>query len=306
VAGTVALLLVAVLAIRAFGDGGGTSPPPRPLDEVRALAGAPQTQEGLRVDVQVTQSLVPAAALRTFALPAGEIRGRLWVARGDLWRLELQGLGHDWQLTREGGLLRLYGSPSQTLYALPAALLPGGLAALGPTDVAGPEPRVVAGRPAYRVRYAPRDPEVLIGAVELTTDAATGVPLEVAVRPRAGGPPVLRMRATSVTREAVGEDRVRVRAPGGGSTVPLGPVLDLAQRSGTLSVRGSGWARVLRLRGAPGGAGDLLRRLGGLQAEGEGAPALRLPLASALSVGDGFLVGAVTPGRLRREADDGE
>jgi len=294
VAAVTALLVVRALA----GDGGGP-PAPRPLAEVRALAGAPRTGEGVRVDLRVTQSALPAAFARSQALPEGTTRGRLWVARADLWRLELQGEGHDWQLTREGGLLRLYGSASQTLLTLTVDRVPAGVAGIGPTRVSGPEPRVVAGRAAYRVRYAPVGRGLLVEALEVTSDAETGVPLEVALRAR-GGRRVLHARATGFHHEPVGADRVRVRAPRAGTTAPLGAVLALAERGAALRVEGTGWGRVLRLRGGGDGIGALLRRLSGA---GDDDPApgpvtLRLPLLTAV-VGDaGVRVGAVTPERL--------
>lgn len=288
------------LCVVGAGCSHGAAPPgPRPVAQVRAQLGAPDPGEGLEAVLSVDQSVVPGALLGRLALPAGPLRGRLWVRARDAWRMEVQGDGHDWQLAREGDLLRLYSSASQTAYTLGTAVIPDGLAAVGPVEVGAAQPAVVAGRPAYRVVYRPRGDGLLLDSVAVTADARTGVPLDLRVIAVGRPAPVLRITATRVTATAVPAVRIRVRAPRNGSTVPLDLLLAAGRATGGVQVVGSGWGRALRLPLSSGAAAGVLDGLG--RARDRSAPARRAvstALLSALSDGRSLLVGPVTLERL--------
>lgn len=285
----------AVVALRAADGGEAPPPPPRPVAEVRALLGNPRVGDGVAMSVDVTQSVVPGAALGRFGLPDGTIRGRLWIRSGTAWRLELQGTGHDWQLTREDGLLRLYWSGSQTAYTLARDVLPTGIAAVGSTGVPPAEPGTVAGRAVHHVTWRPRGEGLLIDRIRVAVDAETGAPLDIAVWSVRGGGPVVRMRATAFRHERVGEDRIRVRPPAAGSTVPIGTLLALGERTGQVRTVGEGWGRVLLLPDLPGA-------VAGLGGNPDGDVLLRTPLISVVGAAESVAVGALEPEEVRARA----
>jgi hypothetical protein len=299
---TLALVAAAGVVVAAAGDGDPPPPAPAPAERVRALLGDPRPGPGVSAVIRVDQSVVPGASLERFALPAGTIRGRLWVRSADRWRVELQGTGHDWQLVREGGTVSAYWSGSQTRYTIPAALLPASLGAVGPVVVSPPRPTVVAGRPGHEVVYRPAAPASLVRAVRVTADAATGVPLAVRVDSVRTAGPVLDVRATSVDDGGVDERTLRLDPPETASTVPVGTLLALGQGAGALSVRGSGWERAVRL--PVDAAPDALRRALGVAGTTRG-DVTESPLLTALVAGGtppGLVVGPVTAERLRELA----
>lgn len=297
----VGAVLVIALAVR---TGGAAPPPPRPLEAVRASLGAPEPGPGLSAVLRVEQSVVPGAFLGRVALPTGEIRGRMWVRSADAWRVELQGPGHDWNLAREGGLVRLYSSASQTCFVIGVDELPGAIAGIGPTGVAGAEPGTVAGRPVHRVTYRPRGEGLLIESITVAVDAATGVPLALEVRSTRRRDPVLTMTATRVEEEDVPAERVRVRAPENGTTVPLGALLGVGRDRGAVEVRGGGWGRAFRLSRLPDSVGGVLDALGGERDRSAPAPAgVETPLLSVVADGDAVLAGPLTLAALEALRD---
>lgn len=300
IAARIAVFAGIPVALAGAGCSGGAAPPaPRPTGEVRAELGAPTPGAGFTAVLDVTQSVIPGALRDRLALPTGTWRGRMWVRARDAWRLEVQGDGHDWQLAREGDVLRLYSSASQTAYTLGIDRVPDGLAAVGPVDVGAAEPVVVADRPAYRIVYRPRGTGLLVRTIAVAVDAQTGVPLEVRLGAIGQQEPVLHMIATRVSTAPVPAARVRVRAPRNGTTVPLDLLIAAGQAGAGVQVVGTGWARALRLPLGADGAGGVLDALGG--ARDASAPERRgvaTPLLSALVRGRVLLVGPVTPATL--------
>jgi hypothetical protein len=299
-AAVLALLAGGVLAtaIATRGDDG-PPPPPRGLGEVRRDLGAPRVADGFAAVVQIDQSILPLSLVRSAALPDSTIRGRFWAIARDRWRLELQGTGQDWQLVRDGATLFAYDSASQRRFSIAASQVPDGLAAIGPTDVGPAEPVRVAGRGAYRVSYRPRGDDLLIGRIDISADAATGVPLEVAIWARGADSPAIRIHATSAGPANVPPERVRLDPPPTATEIPVGTLLALGQRSGQASVRGTGWERVLVLPGVDG-----LGALGQDADSGVGA-SLVTPLLTVL-VSPGArpttVIGALSADALRRRA----
>jgi hypothetical protein len=274
-------LLLAGAAV--WGGGGTAAPPPRePTATVRERLGAPEVGSGLSGVVRVRQSLLPEALARAAALPGTDVRGRFWVRSADAWRLELQGTGHDFQVVRSGPEIQIYDDARQRLITVPVALLPDGLAAVGPTRVAQGRPTTIAGRPAHVLRYRPLGRDVLLREVEVGVDAATGVPLSLRVFARDREEPVVDAQARSADEQSVPAERVRLEPPAGATTVPLG-ALGLAARLGTGPLRtvGRGWERVLVLDGGlPGGAP-------GQDEQGDGTAVLRTPIASLVTLSAG-------------------
>ncbi len=300
VAATVLALVALALAVTMVATRGDDAalPQPRALGEVRADLGAPRIGHGFAGVVEVEQSILPRSLVRSAALPDTTIRGRFWALNRDRWRLELQGTGQDWQLVRAGPTIFAYDSASQRRFSIAVAQIPDGLAAIGPTDVGPAEPVRVAGRGAYRVSYRPRGDDLLIGRIDISADAATGVPLEVAIWARDAGSAAIRLRATEAGPARVSPERVRLDPPPTATDIPVGTLIALGERSGRASVRGSGWERILVLPG-----------LDGLSALGEADPStgasLMTPLLTVF-VNAGktptTLVGAVNADALRRRA----
>lgn len=294
-AGGAVLVAAGAFALTRGGDAA-QPPPARPAAEVRSLIGSPRVGRGLAMSVEVRQSVVPAALLSRSALPPGTIPGRLWVRSADEWRLELRGAGHDWQLSREDGVLRLYSSASQTAYTAGRDLLPGSLRAAGPLSVDPPVPGTLAGRAVHRITYRPRGDDLLLDRVEIAADAATGAPLGIRAWSVGRDDPVLEMTATSVREEAVSRERITVRPPRAGSTVPLGTLLSLGRATGGLRVVGTGWERVVVLPRLP------VTLPGAPDDGGAPPPALQTPLLGVVPVGEGAAVGLLPAPRVREAA----
>jgi hypothetical protein len=230
---------VATLAVTASG-GGGALPPAKPLPEAihDSLAGI--DVEGVSARVTFTNNLFPSGALLGSAAPAllSGGSGRLWLTADGRGRLELQSDAGDAQITWRPGTLSVYDSSSDTVYrvALPVsaprsdtgtvptvAQISAALARIETDAVlSGAEPVDIAGLPAYAVLLTPKQDGGLLGAVEVSWDAARAVPLRVAVYARGVSSPVLALTANEVTYGPVADDVVDVAPPADAHVVDLG------------------------------------------------------------------------------------
>ena len=199
----------AALAVTAFG-GGGSTPPAEPLAQAVHDALSAPPVEGVSADISFSNHLFDATSLGALGAASPLLSGatgRLWITNDGHLRLELQSSAGDTEIVSDGTTLSVYDGSSNTAYELPlpqassapaagttppsVAEIESALSALAAeADVSGATPDSVAGQPAYTVTVSPKTGGGLIGGVELSWDAATGVPLRVAVdgerRERAG------------------------------------------------------------------------------------------------------------------------
>lgn len=211
-----------------------------------------------------------------------------------------------------GGLLGgLLGGPLGGLLGGPlGALASGGvadalLAALAPSTVVsvGPAERV-AGRAAYRLWLAPRQPESLVRRVEVALDAATGVPLSVGVWARGQAAPALQASFTSISFGPVPASVFDVAAPPGARVAPLAGLLPGGVPGGGVRLLGHGWLKVLALRAGPGQVmAGLPAALRLAMRPWHGGRLLSTSLLDAyLAPGGTLYLGAVTPAALAAAA----
>src|SRR5947209_2002251 len=209
----VAVVAAAVGAVAAGAFGGsGPVPPRKPLAPAIHDALAAPAVMGVTADIQFTDKLIDTSGIRGANPLLSGASGRLWATRNRL-RLELQapagseGAG-DVQVLVDRRSFSVLDVASNTLYrgALPADSHPRKRhhsesapsvatikQALGRVAqhlvVAGPNPRDVAGRPAYSVSVSPKQNRGLLDHITLSWDAGKGVPLSVAVYARGASSP---------------------------------------------------------------------------------------------------------------------
>ena len=225
----------------------------------------------------------------------------------------------------------------------PDAMAKAALALLEPsTEVTTNGSASVAGRDAYELVLAPRDPASLVGSIRLAIDATERVPLRVAVLARGSNDPVFEVAFTQVsfdrpdaaqftfnpppgatvieeTRDAEGHDPNKPDAakpdpakPDAGKPDEAAPGADRRN----MAVVGTGWTSVLVARlpteasdnpeqGAPGGLTGMLAALPKVSGAWGSGSLLTSRLFSVLLTDDGrILAGAVGPDRLYQAAAD--
>ncbi len=232
--------VVAITAVTAFG-GGGATPPAEPLSQAVHDALTAPPVDGVTARISFSNHLLSASSLGPIAALASPLlsgaTGRLWLTNDGRFRLELQSDVGDAQIVSDGTTLTVYDAVSNTAYslALPAHAAPatGGqtpsvaeiesaLTLLaGYADVSGATPTSIAGQPAYTVTVSPKASGGLVGSVELGWDAATGVPLHVAIFARGDSTPALDLTVTDVSYGPVAASDVSVSPPPGVKVVPL-------------------------------------------------------------------------------------
>lgn len=238
--GVAALLVVIAVGANAALGGGGDAPPAKPLAQAihDSLTG-PKVQ-GVTARVKLTSDLFSGATTdQSSALLKGG-SGRLWAAPGKL-RVELQSDNGDAQIVYANGKGYVYDGPSDTAYtfAMSGGQRSGSHADSGtvPTvadieqritkaerhaTIPAPEPTVVGGQPAYRVRIIPKDSGGLVGGARLAWDAARGVPLDVAIYARGASSPALELAATDINYGSVDSSVFDVSPPAGAKVVDMG------------------------------------------------------------------------------------
>jgi outer membrane lipoprotein-sorting protein len=174
------------------------------------------------------------------ALLAGTHTLRVWYAGPDQARIALLGPLAETDIVRNGRDLWVWNSRANTAKhsLLPAAdparagqpttLLPEGLpftpqqladaalAALDPTTLVSTDGTArVAGRAAYELVLAPRDPSSLVAQVRLAIDATEHLPLRVQVFARDGGDPAIEVAFTQISFARPDPEQFRFNPPPG-------------------------------------------------------------------------------------------
>lgn len=243
-----ALTLVVAIggtAIAVATSGEGEKPKPQPLaNAVHDALDSPSVL-GISADAQFTNNLIDSSSIEGGdpLLLGGS--GRLWAspADGGKLRLELQTEmgGNDTQVLVEGRRFEVYDGSSNTVYrgvlpeeqgkqAMAAEKVPSvariqkAIDRVGEhADLSGAEPTNVGGQPAYTLRAAPSHDGGLLGGVEVSWDAANGIPLRGAVYAAGSDSPVLELEATDVSFEAVPDSVFDISAPADAKVVDLDP-----------------------------------------------------------------------------------
>lgn len=255
----------------------------------------------------------------------------------------------------EGGLAGLLGGgmfgdalPGAARASLPtdAPMLPG-LTGLDPdmvarmvltvleqfeTDVTTDNTATVAGRDAYELTIAPRDPRSLIKAIVIAIDAETDLPLRLAVLARDGGAPAFEVAFTELSLTRPDPAQFEFNPPPGTTVIeadeidlsgalPIPDMLPAPELPGLdestaprFALVGSGWTTVLAVRipdhGPDAGAEehglpDLLALLPPVSGDWGSGRVLKTRLFSVLVTDDGrVLAGAVGPDVLYAAAAD--
>jgi outer membrane lipoprotein-sorting protein len=250
-----ALALTAGIAQGAL-TGSGPVPGPKALANAILDAFDAPEADGLTAKIHFTNNLLPSGSLPGgMASPlASGADGRLWVRKNGDLRLELQSDAGDAQIVAVGNTVTVYDASTNTAYRatlpddakdmtrpqreehgkLTLAKVQDALDRLARTwTVSGAEPTSTAGRPTYTVKVSPKDDGGLLGAAELAWDAVRGAPLRAAVYAQGKGEPVLELKATSVSYDAVPESDVAVSPPTGAKVTDFSPDEDHAKAAGT-------------------------------------------------------------------------
>jgi len=229
-------LLAAALVVSAFG-GSGTTPP---LDQAIEAALAAPPPAGITAQVSVSDHVFDASSLG----PAGGLvapllsgaSGELWVGSDGEARLDLQTALGAIEVFSDETDLTVYDAAANTAWrlALPprsvgASPGPPSLADIdrvlaelgGYAQLSGPISDTVAGQAADTVTLSPTAGAGLLGSVALSFDAATGVPLRLAIEANGSTTPVLEFTLTSISYAAVPASDVEVDLPSGLNIVTL-------------------------------------------------------------------------------------
>ena len=223
----------------------------------RALS-APKVA-GISADISFTDNLVDSSDFTgqtTDPLLQGAT-GRLWLTDDGRLRIELQSDNGDAEIVIDHRSFWISDPAQHTVYegTLPDSGQSGSTAGgetnhgipsiaqiqseltrlMATADVSGAQPTDVAGQGAYRVTISPKTSGGLLGSAQLAWDAATGVPLDLAVYARGDTTPVLELKATSITYGAVPDSDVDISPPTGSRIVQLGGGTSSASGSGSVS-----------------------------------------------------------------------
>jgi len=226
----------------------GTGPTPSPKVLANAIFDAFNAPEpdGVTAKIHFTNDLLPSGSLpggMASPLAAGA-DGRLWIQKSGDFRVELQSDAGDAQIVAIDDKVTVYDASSNTLYRatlpddakdvtkpgdkddekLTLARVQKALDRLAKTwTVSGADPTSTAGRPTYTVKVSPKDDGGLLGAAELAWDAVRGAPLRAAVYAQGRSEPVLELKATEVSYDAVADSAINVAPPAGAKVTDLDP-----------------------------------------------------------------------------------
>jgi outer membrane lipoprotein-sorting protein len=236
-AAVAALVLTAAIAQAAITSSGPVPSPKALANAVLDAFNAPEP-DGLSATIDFTNNLLPSGSLPGGAASplASGAKGRLWVQKSGNFRLELQSDAGDAQIVSDGKRVTVYDASSNTVYR--ADLPTEAQDATRPSDhavekltldkiqkvldelaqtwtVSGADPTSTAGQPTYTVKISPKDDGGLLGAAELAWDSVRGAPLRAAVYAQGQPNPVLELKATDVSYDAVSDADVNVAPPAG-------------------------------------------------------------------------------------------
>jgi outer membrane lipoprotein-sorting protein len=249
VIGGVIIAVAAGTAIAVAATSGGPVPAPKPLAASihKALAAKPVT--GIAADITFTNNLISSDNLpgeTADPLLQGTRHGRVWLSNDGRMRIELQGDNGDANLVVNKTSFWVSDPMQQTVYegTLPAdksgssatkdkaaqqiptvAQIQKRLSRLmTQVDVSGAQtsnPGDVAGRPAYSVSVSPKHSGGLLGQAQLAWDAATGVPLRIAIYARGNPTPVLALSATNISYGQISDSDLNITPPAGDKVVKI-------------------------------------------------------------------------------------
>jgi hypothetical protein len=233
-------VVIGGVAVAAASGGGGTPPPPKALDVAVHDALTTTKPVGITARIHFTNNLISGGVLSTSSPLLAGASGRLWVGDGRV-RLELQSDAGDAQIGIANGQLSVYDASTNTMYHADLGAAPAdsttqkdhavpsldeiskGLANLAThATLSGAVPTTQAGQPAYSVTVTPKHDAGLLGEASLAWDAATGVPLRVAITAAGSSTPVLALEATDISYGSVDQSALDVTAPAGAKVVDLG------------------------------------------------------------------------------------
>ncbi len=249
-------LIVAIAggtAIAVAATSNGPVPRAKPLARAVHDALAAQPVKGITADISFTNNLISSGdipGVTADPLLQGTRHGRVWLSNDGRLRIELQGDNGDANLVVNKNSFWVSDPMQKTVYE---GTLPADTAAKAskagakhadsahgiPTvadiqarisklvqsvDVGGvatSNPGDVAGRPAYSVSVSPKHSGGLLGQAQLAWDAATGVPLRIAIYARGNGTPVLALAATNISYGQVANSDLNIQPPSGDKVVKV-------------------------------------------------------------------------------------
>src|SRR4051812_37303570 len=213
------------------------------------------------------------------SLVSGSHTMRLWYAGPDHVRLALLGQLGESDLIRNGGDVWAWSSadntathwtaptgdmgeapqvtpdPSSAAITTPQQAAEAALAAIDPTTRVATDPTaVVAGRSAYELVLAPRDPRSTVGSVRIAIDGSTHIPTRVQVYARGATSPAFEIGFTSFSTSAPPASTFAFTAPPGatvkqGSATARSATPPHAKPTGAApQVVGRGWTSVVVAR----------------------------------------------------------
>ena len=219
------------------------APATGPLSALQELSGDHTLRVWASADGVRVAELLPAAERAVFAT-----KGSLW-----LWNSD--------DLTAYRVTPPARSSSRDTGMQTAANLTPGQLAAKAlrairpSTAVSVEQPTMVAGRPAYALVLEPRTGATLVGRVEMDVDAATRVPIRVAVTPRGGSTPALTTSYASVSFDPIDPSTFRFTPPPGAKVKSIslpnhesGSVPGAPRFRPRVRTFGRGWSEVVAVR----------------------------------------------------------
>jgi len=239
------LAITAAVAQGALSDSGPTAAPKALANALLDITKAPEA-DGFKADIHFTNNLLPSGSLPdgTASPLVSGADGRLWIQKSGAFRLELKSDMGDAQIVSNDNKVTVYDASSNAVYrmtlpddakdaAKPAerdekltlAKVQGALDELAKTwTVSGADPeRPVADRPTYTVKISPKDDGGLLGAAEVAWDAVRGAPLRAAIYAQGKSEPVLELKATNVSYDAVADSDVRITPPADAKVTDLSP-----------------------------------------------------------------------------------
>jgi outer membrane lipoprotein-sorting protein len=258
--GVAALALVLItggVAVAQSALGGGTPPPPLPLDQAIQSAASGPAPAGITARISFTNTLIASGSLpngvSSTPLLTGAT-GRLWVQADGKFRLELQSDQGDTEILGDGQNVSILDAASNTLYKLPASAQTGSspkdtgshgpltlskiddvLARLGAhVNISPANPTTVGGQGAYESTLSPKHDGGLLGGLSIAFDAARGIPLRLAITAAGSSTPVLELEVTDISYGPVADSDVTITPPANVKIVDVAPA-DHASGSGASS-----------------------------------------------------------------------
>jgi outer membrane lipoprotein-sorting protein len=236
-----AAVIAGGVAIAGAAGSGGTPPPAKALNVAIHDALVAPKPAGITARIHFTNNLIASGALPTGSPLLTGADGRLWMAGGRL-RLELQSDAGDAQISLADRKVSIYDASTNTVYraelgsgtaadaqaghdhsAPSVAQISSGLEKLAQqATVSGAQPTTQAGQPAYDVTITPKHDAGLLGQAQLAWDAASGVPLRVAVTAAGSNTPVLALEVTDISYGSVDQSALTITPPAGAKVVDLG------------------------------------------------------------------------------------